>query len=192
MVWLIPEFLHEKVVRFLKDPYNLDRDDRKRFWIFRFQFKGTSLFVRGIPSQGAGEAYALFSFSLWPLKSSEESRKAGYGPLDVFRQSRLVLRVEDIFVSPKGMHLGSYILNKVLKFVRLTVSFCGSAEIKGFLGSGNEIAPERISIREAFWKSFGVNVNYAERRIEGNLKEIVERYIKELPDVIEIELEKIL
>ncbi len=191
-IWILSEIVHEKAVFFHKDPYFYN-SGKKRLWLFKFHFKGSSLSVRGEPLTGSGEAYGLFSFYLDPLENSHE--KTGFragSSLDFLDRTRFVLAVEDIFVSPKGAHIGSYIFNKVLKFIRLTVLFCGKAEIKGFLGAANEITPERVSRREGFWKSFGVNLDHQKRRLTGDLKIIVDRHIKELPDVIEIPFETIL
>jgi len=188
MLWLIPSIRHQKPVLFKKDPYNLAGHSDFRLWIFDFRFEGNSLLVDGRPTRGYGEAGAFFSFSMRPFEGDRESK---FLEMETkFLESYVFfMDVKDIYTSVQGAHIGSYILNKVLKFVRLTVYFVAEARIQGILGVRNEMEPSRAERRRLFWESFGIEVKDEEHRIYGDLKKIVDSYLKELPDVEEIPLE---
>lgn len=189
MFWLIPSFYHEKAVYFRLDPHNLYSllGPTRRFWIFRFRLEGNSLFVNGRPTLGEGEASAYFSFHLQIKREKAPLRVETL--LEVLPACTFKMTVHDIYTTVKGAHIGSYIFNKVLKFIQLTVGFCGEAEVRGTLGYVNEVTPDRRNRRRLFWESFGVKVLEEEHRIEGDLKWIVKNQIKDLPDVEELSWE---
>lgn len=129
-LWLIPEITHEKVVVFNGDPYNLE--DFRRVWVFKFQFRDTTLTVRGEPLWGPGEAFGMFSFPFWSLepkgkespslKNDQQEEKQDFqrpthSAIEFLGNVCFRLWVEDIFVNPKGAHIGSYLFNKVLRFI---------------------------------------------------------------------------
>ena len=160
------------------------------YWIINYYLDSDKILIKGKPVKGTGEAVGYFSFTLNKIEN-KKNREFISCSSDELRKCHLEVFVHDIFTSFRGRYLGSFIFMEFLNLLELTIRFSGRATIYGNLGARNEVNDENIRRRENFWKSFGVNVDYKNNTIYGNLKSVLE-YKKYIKNIKKVSVEKFL
>ena len=188
----------DRAARGLGLPRYFELFERTRFvlagssvlWLFKESLRGGgyvryTLFgraiklVRGVkpvlnPEYGKAWLYAKFSFHPY----TGETR----------------VYIEDILAYPRSIHVGSYMMNVFIRFLRDWDRFFFVKEVYGELSVVDERDPLNRVRRDAFFRGFGFRIE------EEGTKEKLGRYVKagiedlrekELPDVLEFSPEDV-
>ena len=156
------------------------REDLRNGSYVRYTISGRSMkLVRGVkpspwPEYGKAWLYAKFFFHPYT------------GETRVF--------IEDIVAHPAGMHVGSYMMNVFLRFLREWNSFFLVEEVYGELSEVDEMDPVNRVRRDNFFRGFGFRID-REKREEG-LRKYVRAKLetlreKRLPDIRELSPEEV-
>ena len=156
------------------------REDLRNGSYVRYTISGRAMkLVRGVkpslwPEYGKAWLYAKFSFHPYT------------GETRVF--------IEDIVAHPTGMHVGSYMMNVFLRFLREWDSFFLVEEVYGELSEVDEMDPVNRVRRDNFFRGFGFRID-REKREEG-LRKYVRAKLetlreKRLPDIRELSPEEV-
>ena len=150
------------------------RDPSRRPWDIAFSFQRDRISVRGRPAHGRHGFIELDAgVSFRPIKEIVLEPGEGLTPLQFYGHCRFSLFVEDILVSDKGKHLGSFSLLYIIQKFRTAIVFAGEARLQGRLGGRNEQTTEASARRHTFWTKLGCSLDLEKGLVEGDLKEIV-------------------
>ena len=166
------------------------RTNVSHYWIINYYLDSDKILIKGKPVKSTGESAGYFSFTLNKIEN-KENREFNSCSSDELRKCHLEVFVLDIFTSFRGRYLGSFIFMEFLKLLETTIHFSGKATIYGKLGARNETTSENIRRRENFWKSFGIDIDYKNNTIIGNLKVVLE-HRKYIWNIEKIPLEKLI